>query len=118
MPYSRPNDALSGHWISADDIVPSKELQSFARYMHACHLVGMYYDTEKYNPHRVARQLGFDQDCTSLFRTSDSKVSWRRYDLNPEHITLLSVKSSSRQQSLNGFPTSGQCSTMWLLDFC
>jgi hypothetical protein len=64
MPYNCPNVALHGHWISADDIVPSKELQSFARYIHACHLVSMYYDTEKYNPHRVARQLGFDQDCT------------------------------------------------------
>jgi hypothetical protein len=108
MPYSRPNVALCGQWISADDIVPSKELQSFARYIQACHLVGMYYDSEKYNPHRVARQLGFDQDCTSLFQISNLKESWRRYDLNPEHITLLSVKSSSHQQSLNGFPRSAQ----------
>jgi hypothetical protein len=91
MPYSRPNVALRGRWISTDDIVSSRELQSFARYIHACHLVGMYYDTEKYNPHRVARQLGFDQDVpgTVARPCSDWKESWRRYDLNPEHITFF-----------------------------
>ncbi|XP_066384865.1 serine/threonine-protein phosphatase 7 long form homolog [Miscanthus floridulus] len=36
-------------------------LSSFARCLQVCELVGVDY-IEQYNPHRVARQLGFDQD--------------------------------------------------------
>jgi len=90
MPYGSTNVGLHGSWVSGDDIVRSKELQSFARYIRASYLIGMYC-TEKYHPHRVARQLGFDQDMPATFPRirSSWKESWRRYDLNPQRITFF-----------------------------
>ncbi|RLN38805.1 hypothetical protein C2845_PM01G36690 [Panicum miliaceum] len=43
------------------DIARRTELLSFAHCLRACELVGMS-GIERYCPHRVARQLGFDQD--------------------------------------------------------
>ncbi|RLM70104.1 hypothetical protein C2845_PM17G07720 [Panicum miliaceum] len=91
MPYRRStNIGPLGSWVSGDDIARSKELQSFARYIHACNLIGMYC-TEKYHPHRVARQFGYDQDVPgTLPRIGSSwEESWRRYDLNPQSITIF-----------------------------
>ncbi|CAO2148981.1 unnamed protein product [Urochloa humidicola] len=90
MPYRGKNVALLGCWVSGDDIMRSKELQSFARYIRTCDLVGMYC-IEKYHPHRVARQLGFDQDVpgTVPHIRCNWKESWRRYDLNPQSMTFF-----------------------------
>jgi len=92
MPYRSIDVALVPQhgWVSGDEIKQSKELQSFARCIHACELIGMYC-TAMYHPYRVARQLGFDQDVpgTVVHIRSSCKDSWKRYDLNPQSITFF-----------------------------
>ncbi|XP_062197297.1 protein MAIN-LIKE 2-like [Phragmites australis] len=92
MPYRSRNLARLHErgWVSGDDIVRSKELQSYARCIHACDLIGMHC-TEMYRPHRVARQLGFDQDVPGTVARirSSCKEAWKRYDLKPESITFF-----------------------------
>jgi hypothetical protein len=51
-------------------------LQSFARCLRPCELVGMDC-IKQHNPHRVARQLGFDQDVPGII-THRNSVSWEK----------------------------------------
>ncbi|KAL6847590.1 hypothetical protein ACP4OV_022616 [Aristida adscensionis] len=63
---------------------------SFARCLRACELVGMKC-IEQYNPHRVARQLGFDQDVPGTVPRVHSKweKAWDTYNIEPESSALL-----------------------------
>ncbi|KAJ1294751.1 hypothetical protein BS78_01G170300 [Paspalum vaginatum] len=69
-------------WVRGQDIGTSEALLSFAQCLHACDLVGMNC-IEQYNPHRVARQLGFDQDIpgTVPHASSDWKKAWETYNI-------------------------------------
>ncbi|XP_025791614.1 uncharacterized protein LOC112872777 [Panicum hallii] len=56
---------------------------SFARCLRPCELVGMD-SVEQHRPHRVARQLGFDQDVPRIVTrlNSDSwEKAWETYDI-------------------------------------
>ncbi|VAH06912.1 unnamed protein product [Triticum turgidum subsp. durum] len=58
--------------------------------LRACELVGMRC-IEQYNPHRVARQLGFDQDVPgSVARVnSDWKIAWGTYFMEPSNFAFI-----------------------------
>jgi hypothetical protein len=66
------------------DIARRTELLSFAHCLRACELVGMN-AIEQYCPHRVARQLGFDQDVTGAVARADSDqfAAWANYKIGP-----------------------------------
>ncbi|RLN42304.1 hypothetical protein C2845_PM01G36710 [Panicum miliaceum] len=61
----------------------SRAVLPFARCLHPCELVGMD-SVEHHRPHRVARQLGFDQDVPGIVTrlNSDSwNKAWETYDI-------------------------------------
>ncbi|XP_066313121.1 uncharacterized protein [Miscanthus floridulus] len=61
-------------------------LSSFARCLQACELVGVDY-IEQYNPHRVARQLGFDQDVPGTMTRLNTNLwerAWETYNTGAE----------------------------------
>ncbi|RLN18846.1 hypothetical protein C2845_PM02G08830 [Panicum miliaceum] len=66
------------------DIARRTELLSFAHCLRACELVGMS-GIEQYCPHRVARQLGFDQDVPGAVARADSDqfAAWANYKIGP-----------------------------------
>uniref|UniRef100_A0ACD5XY85 Uncharacterized protein n=1 Tax=Avena sativa TaxID=4498 RepID=A0ACD5XY85_AVESA len=74
-PYGSSSFALlqgkGGCWVHGQDIAGSKELLSFAQCLRPCELVGMGC-IEQYCPHRVARQLGFDQDVPRTVARANS----------------------------------------------
>jgi hypothetical protein len=93
-PYETTSFALpqgkAGCWVHGQEIAESKELLSFAQCLRPCELVGMGC-VEQYCPHRVARQLGFDQDVprTVARVKSSRKAAWATYKMQPENITFF-----------------------------
>ncbi|XP_047047470.1 uncharacterized protein LOC124652498 [Lolium rigidum] len=83
-----PEKACS--WVHGRDIARSKQLQSFAQCLRACELVGMRC-IEQYNPHRVARQLGFDQDVPgSVARVNSNwEIAWGTYMMEPRKFAFI-----------------------------
>ncbi|KAM0905974.1 hypothetical protein ACQ4PT_016975 [Festuca glaucescens] len=83
-----PEKACS--WVYGRDIARSKQLQSFAQCLRACELVGMR-SIEQYNPHRVARQLGFDQDVPgSVARVNSNwEIAWGTYTMEPRNFAFI-----------------------------
>ncbi|KAF8410706.1 hypothetical protein HHK36_003240 [Tetracentron sinense] len=67
-------------WVSNGSSL-DKELQSFARFLRVCELVGLDC-IEQYLPHRVAMQFGMDQDLPGdVPRVNvNSEVAWETYD--------------------------------------
>ncbi|CAL4917645.1 unnamed protein product [Urochloa decumbens] len=62
----------------------NRALKSFARCLRPCELVGMDDCVEQYSPHRVARQLGFDQDVPGIVTRLNSESwekAWATYDI-------------------------------------
>ncbi|CAL4934477.1 unnamed protein product [Urochloa decumbens] len=61
----------------------NRALKSFARCLRPCELVGMDC-VEQHSPHRVARQLGFDQDVPGIVTRLNSESwekAWATYDI-------------------------------------
>ncbi|KAM0832672.1 hypothetical protein ACQ4PT_064750 [Festuca glaucescens] len=83
-----PEKACS--WVYGRDIARSKQLQSFAQCLRACELVGMRC-IEQYNPHRVARQLGFDQDVPGSVARVDSnwEIAWGTYMMEAKNFAFI-----------------------------
>ncbi|CAN6323441.1 unnamed protein product [Urochloa humidicola] len=81
---------IAGSWIRSQDITTSEALLSFARCLHACELVGMNC-VELYSPHRVARQLGFDQDIPGEVScgSSDWEKAWNTYNIEAESSMFI-----------------------------
>ncbi|CAL4925971.1 unnamed protein product [Urochloa decumbens] len=81
---------IAGSWIRSQDITTSETLLSFARCLHACELVGMSC-IELYSPHRVARQLGFDQDIPGMVScaSSDWEKAWDAYNTEAESSAFI-----------------------------
>ncbi|KAL6878248.1 hypothetical protein ACP4OV_012418 [Aristida adscensionis] len=81
---------VCGRWVHGKDIARSEAMLSFARCLRACELVGMNC-IEKYRPHRVARQLGFDQDVPGAVPRQDSrwKKAWDTYNIEAKKITFI-----------------------------
>uniref|UniRef100_A0ACD5ZWW8 Uncharacterized protein n=2 Tax=Avena sativa TaxID=4498 RepID=A0ACD5ZWW8_AVESA len=77
-------------WVHGRAIARSKQLLSFAQCLRACELVGMRC-IEHYNPHRVARQLGFDQDVPgSVARlNSNWEIAWGTYMMEPQNSAFI-----------------------------
>ncbi|CAN6317784.1 unnamed protein product [Urochloa humidicola] len=65
------------------EIARRRELRSFAHCLRACELVGMGGRVELYCPHRVARQLGYDQDVPGgvARASSDWFAAWAKYKI-------------------------------------
>nr|ABA96975.1 expressed protein [Oryza sativa Japonica Group] len=90
-PYGSSGFALQldkvGIWIHGRDIARSRELLSFAHCLRPCELVGLRC-VEHYLPHRVARQLGFDQDVPGNVprASSNSSVAWATYKMEPQDV--------------------------------
>ncbi|XP_040246868.1 uncharacterized protein [Aegilops tauschii subsp. strangulata] len=93
-PYGGSSFALpqakGGCWVHCHELATSKELQSFAQCLRPCELVGMQC-FEQYCPHRVARQLGFDQDVPGTVARANSsrKTAWATYKMQPEHVSFF-----------------------------
>ncbi|KAF8722270.1 hypothetical protein HU200_022581 [Digitaria exilis] len=93
-PYGSSSVALqpktSGCWVRGQDIATSKTLLSFARCLRPCELVGMKC-IEKYHPHRVARQLGFDQDVPgNVIRVNSSwEKAWDSYNIEAKDLAFV-----------------------------
>ncbi|KAF6995652.1 hypothetical protein CFC21_012113 [Triticum aestivum] len=85
-----PSPRKSCSWVHGRDMARSLQLLSFAQCLRACELVGMRC-IEQYNPHRVARQLGFDQDVPgSVARVnSDWKIAWGTYFMEPSNFAFI-----------------------------
>jgi hypothetical protein len=68
----------------------SKTLLSFAQCLRACELVGVR-SIEQYNPHRVARQLGFDQDVPERVARVNSnwETAWGTYMMEPRKFAFI-----------------------------
>ncbi|CAL4942919.1 unnamed protein product [Urochloa decumbens] len=61
----------------------NRALKSFARCLRPCELVGMDC-VEQHSPHRVARQLGFDQEVPGIVTRLNSESwekAWATYDI-------------------------------------
>uniref|UniRef100_A0A0E0MX03 Aminotransferase-like plant mobile domain-containing protein n=1 Tax=Oryza rufipogon TaxID=4529 RepID=A0A0E0MX03_ORYRU len=90
-PYGSSGFALqldkAGIWIHGRDIVRSRELLSFAHCLRPYELVGLRC-VEHYLPHRVTRQLGFDQDVPGNVprASSNSSVAWATYKMEPQDV--------------------------------
>uniref|UniRef100_A0A0D9XY91 Aminotransferase-like plant mobile domain-containing protein n=1 Tax=Leersia perrieri TaxID=77586 RepID=A0A0D9XY91_9ORYZ len=80
----------AGCWVHGRDIGRSRELMSFARCLRPCELVGLRC-IEQYLPHRVARQLGFDQDMPGFVAraNSNSTVAWATYKMDPQGVKFI-----------------------------
>ncbi|XP_039832843.1 uncharacterized protein LOC120693463 [Panicum virgatum] len=93
-PYGSSSVALQpetcGCWVRGQDITRSKALLSFARCLRACELVGMKC-IEKYRPHRVARQLGFDQDVPGVVVRANSRweEAWDTYNIEAKNLAFI-----------------------------
>ncbi|KAM3278401.1 hypothetical protein ACQJBY_045956 [Aegilops geniculata] len=93
-PYGGSSFALpqakGGCWVHCNELATSKELQSFAQCLRPCELVGMQC-IEQYCPHRVARQLGFDQDVPGTVARANSsrKTAWATYKMQLENVLLF-----------------------------
>uniref|UniRef100_A0A0A9EJM8 Aminotransferase-like plant mobile domain-containing protein n=1 Tax=Arundo donax TaxID=35708 RepID=A0A0A9EJM8_ARUDO len=87
--FSLPSET-GACWVHGQDIAGNKELLSFARCLHSCELVGMDC-IEKYRPHRVARQLGFDQDVPGTVARVNSKwkKAWDTYNIEAESSAFI-----------------------------
>ncbi|CAM0943963.1 unnamed protein product [Alopecurus aequalis] len=83
-----PEKACS--WVHGRDIARSKQLLSFAQCLRPCELVGTRC-IEQYNPHRVARQLGFDQDVPgSVARVNSNwEIAWGTYLMEPKNFAFI-----------------------------
>ncbi|XP_042495192.1 uncharacterized protein LOC122074424 [Macadamia integrifolia] len=70
-------------------LIEENELQSFVHCIRCCELVGFDY-MEPYQPHRVARQFGFDQDLPGHFPrvNSEWKTVWNSYDRHVKNSRL------------------------------
>ncbi|CAN6292874.1 unnamed protein product [Urochloa humidicola] len=81
---------IGGSWVRSQDIATSEALLSFSRCLRACELVGMNC-IELYNPHRVARQLGFDQDIAGMVScaSSDWEKAWNTYNIEAESSVFI-----------------------------
>ncbi|CAN6323443.1 unnamed protein product [Urochloa humidicola] len=79
-----------GCWVRGQDITRSKALLSFARCVRPCELVGMNC-IEKYRPHRVARQLGFDQDVPgNVVRVNSGwEKAWDSYNVEAKNLAFI-----------------------------
>lgn len=79
-----------GSWVRGQDIATSEALLSFARCLHPCELVGMNC-IEQYNPHRVARQLGFDQDIPGTVPRASSgwEKAWETYNIEAKSSAFI-----------------------------
>jgi hypothetical protein len=81
---------MGGFPVRVQDIATSEALLSLARCLHACELVGMNC-IQQYSPHRVARQLGFDQDipgtvpCASL----GWEKAWETYNIEAKSSAFI-----------------------------
>uniref|UniRef100_A0A0D9Z9M1 Aminotransferase-like plant mobile domain-containing protein n=1 Tax=Oryza glumipatula TaxID=40148 RepID=A0A0D9Z9M1_9ORYZ len=84
-----PKEAKAGTWV-VQDVMTSNTLLSFTRCLRQCELVGMGC-IEQYNPHRVARQFGFDQDVPGTIARANSnwKVAWRTYTFGYRKFALV-----------------------------
>nr|CAB3499106.1 unnamed protein product [Digitaria exilis] len=63
--------------------IRAQPLPSFAMCLHPCELVGME-SIEQHSPHRVARQLGFDQDVPGMItrlNTDSWEKAWETYNI-------------------------------------
>ncbi|CAN6304498.1 unnamed protein product [Urochloa humidicola] len=93
-PYGNSTVALQsetgGCWVRGQDITRSKALLSFARCLRPCELVGMKC-IEKYRPHRVARQLGFDQDVPGIVVRVNSgwEKAWDSYNIEAKNLAFI-----------------------------
>ncbi|CAN6292875.1 unnamed protein product [Urochloa humidicola] len=94
QPYGSSSVALQpetgGCWVRGQDITRSKALLSFARCVRPCELVGMKC-IEKYRPHRVARQLGFDQDVPGIVVRVNSgwEKAWDSYNTEAKNLAFI-----------------------------
>ncbi|CAL4934476.1 unnamed protein product [Urochloa decumbens] len=94
QPYGSSSVALQtetgGCWVRGQDITRSKALLSFARCVRPCELVGMKC-IEKYHPHRVARQLGFDQDVPgNVVRVNSGwEKAWDSYNIEAKNLAFI-----------------------------
>lgn len=69
-------------WVSVDSSL-DKELESFARCLRVCVLVGLDY-IQQYLPHRVAMQFGMDQDLPACVEhvpqlIQNPQLAWNNY---------------------------------------
>ena len=67
-------------WVSVVDSL-DKELESFAQCLRVCELVGLHC-IQKYLPHRVAMQFGFDQDLPGHVAgySKSPVIAWSNYN--------------------------------------
>uniref|UniRef100_A0A5B7CB13 Putative C globular stage n=1 Tax=Davidia involucrata TaxID=16924 RepID=A0A5B7CB13_DAVIN len=68
-------------WVLVESDM-DKELESFARCLRVCELVGIEDCIEQYFPHRVAMQFGMDQDFPGcVTRCNETReIAWRNYN--------------------------------------
>ena len=68
----------------------SEELLSLRRCLHPCELMGMNC-IQQYSPHRVARQLGFDQDIPGTVPCASSgwEKAWETYNIDAESSAFI-----------------------------
>ncbi|XP_052148006.1 uncharacterized protein LOC127766881 [Oryza glaberrima] len=96
-PYGSSSFALrpemGSHRVHGQDIAESAELLSFILCLRACELVGMRC-IEHYRPHRVARQLSFDQDIPGTLPRVNSNwvAAWETYKMEPKKFVFIVPK--------------------------
>ncbi|KAF7005312.1 hypothetical protein CFC21_020438 [Triticum aestivum] len=95
MPYGSSSSfgvppSNGGRRVHGQDIARSDELLSMALCLHPCELVGVDC-IEQYCPHRVARQLGFDQDVPGdVCRVnSDPVAAWSTYKIEARSFAFI-----------------------------
>ncbi|XP_057487279.1 uncharacterized protein LOC130773342 [Actinidia eriantha] len=66
-------------WVQVSPCL-DEELESFARCLRACELVGLEC-VERYFPHRVAMQFGMDQDLPGnvVWSNANPEIAWKNY---------------------------------------
>ncbi|CAM0954544.1 unnamed protein product [Alopecurus aequalis] len=79
-----------GRRVRGQDISGSEELLSTARCLRPCELVGINC-IQQYCPHRVARQLGMDQDVPGNVPRvdSDPEAAWATYEVEPSALAFI-----------------------------
>jgi hypothetical protein len=94
MPYGASPFGLppgnGGRQVHGQDIAGSQELLSMAQCLRPCELVGIDC-IQQYCPHRVARQLGFDQDVPGNVPrvNSDPQAAWATYKVEPKSVAFI-----------------------------
>ncbi|KAF7087986.1 hypothetical protein CFC21_091143 [Triticum aestivum] len=94
MPYGSSSFGVppgnGGRRVHGQDIARSEELLAMALCLHPCELVGIDC-IEQYCPHRVARQLGFDQDVPGdVCRVnSDPVAAWSTYKIEARSFAFI-----------------------------